>query len=157
MTDAQLRFYIAGPMRGRKYYNFPAFDAAKAKIRRLGHIAISPADIDRENGFDPFELPPDHDWNTIPESLKLHDLIRRDIEAILSCDVILQLDGWSDSTGACAETAVARWAGLTAIEECYLNTSWMLDVRPELEALAKKIKFETSSTLAGRCPYSFGQ
>ena len=46
------RLYIAGPMRGIPQYNFPVFDAARDKAIALGWDAVSPADLDRANGFD---------------------------------------------------------------------------------------------------------
>lgn len=42
------RIYISGPMRGRQFYNFPAFDAAKQALERIGYEVVSPADMDRE-------------------------------------------------------------------------------------------------------------
>ena len=54
------KVYIAGPMRGRKLFNFPAFDAAKKEIGDMGCIALSPADLDREAGFNPESLPEDY-------------------------------------------------------------------------------------------------
>lgn len=109
---ARKKVYIAGPMRGIPYYNFPAFDKAAAGLRDAGYDAVSPADIDRLNGFDPQLLPEDHDWNTVPaECGGLLDVIRRDVNGLLECDCIYLLPGWEKSTGALAEYALARWNG----------------------------------------------
>jgi hypothetical protein len=108
-----LRVYIAGPMRGIPQYNFPAFDAAKQNLINRGYIPISPADIDRDNGFDPATLPADHDWGSIESiGLDLREIVRRDLIALLSCDAVYLLDDWHKSIGATAEVAVARWLGL---------------------------------------------
>jgi hypothetical protein len=103
--------YIAGPMRGIPYYNFPAFDAAKDRLVALGWTVISPADLDREHNFDSSSLAPDSDWNAIPENFDLSACIRRDVEAVLQCDALVFIPGdWGKSTGCRAELAVARWA-----------------------------------------------
>lgn len=108
-----MRVYIAGPMTGHKLYNFPAFDAAAQAIRDEGHKAISPADLDREAGFDPATLPDDWDWSTYPPGVDPDEFISRDIEAIQTADAIYMLSGWQNSRGARAEHALAEWRGLT--------------------------------------------
>ena len=45
--------YLAGPMRGYKDYNFPAFDAARDQLVKEGWRVISPADIDRHSKTTP--------------------------------------------------------------------------------------------------------
>jgi len=103
--------YIAGPMRGIKYYNFPAFDQAKEELWDLCYEVLSPADMDREMGNDPFTLPEDHDWNTIPDGFDFGKCVRKDVEAITCCDGIYLLKGWENSKGAKAEKTVAEWMG----------------------------------------------
>jgi hypothetical protein len=102
--------YIAGPMRGIKWFNFPEFDQAVKVLKKQGYFPISPAEIDRNNGFHPEELPEDHDWNVVPETgPTLAQVVDRDIKAVLECDAIYLLKGWEKSTGARAEYAVARF------------------------------------------------
>ena len=104
MMNVIERCYLAGPMRGRALFNFPAFDAAAADLRERGLEVISPAEIDREMGFDP-EV---HDESYFGD---LSILIRQDVNAVLATDAVVLLPGWEGSTGARAEIAVARWAG----------------------------------------------
>lgn len=111
------RIYVAGPMRGIRYYNFPAFDAARESLERDGWEVVSPADLDRDSGFDPFLMPEDHDWSKLPKGFELRDIIRRDLDALLSCEAIYRLEGWAVSTGARAEWAVAQWANLETIHQ----------------------------------------
>lgn len=106
------RIYIAGKMTGIPYFNFKTFDLAKAAIEALGHIAVSPADLDRMVGFDALTLPADYNWHRVPDGFDMKAARRRDIEAIESCDAILLLDGWKESTGARAEKAYADWCGI---------------------------------------------
>ena len=104
------RWYIAGSMRGLKLFNFPAFDAARDRLKAEGYEVVSPADIDRAHGFDPSELPDDYDWSD-DSNVDMDHIIPRDLNAILECDGIFMLDGWMNSVGAFAEWAVALWAG----------------------------------------------
>lgn len=116
------RIYISGPMRGRQFYNFPAFDAAKQALERIGYEVVSPADMDRElRHFDGLLCDPSdpcsgtpiyRDYVTgEPRKFDLDACIREDIDALLGCDVVFALEGWTESAGARAEIAVARWAG----------------------------------------------
>ena len=107
------KIYIAGPMRGKKWFNFPDFDWAKECLTRAGWEVISPADLDREIGFDVNSLPPDTDWSDVTKlGFDLKAAVQRDVAAILDCDAIFMLHGWSESRGAKAEKAVAEWLGL---------------------------------------------
>lgn len=104
------RVYIAGPMTGYPAFNFAAFDNKSAEVRAAGHIPVSPADLDRALGFDPYSesatkaVPIDRDF--------LRFAIQRDVDAILQCDAMLLLPGWEKSRGASAERSVATWAGI---------------------------------------------
>lgn len=101
-----MRIYIAGPMRGIPLYNFPAFDAARDLLGSLGHDPVSPADMDREIGFDEYTA-------TIPPTF-VRDALRRDFGALLGCEAIALLPGWETSSGAQSERRVADAIGLPA-------------------------------------------
>lgn len=92
-------------MRGIDRYNFPAFDDCAAFLTRRGDDVISPADLDRALGLDETadELP---DWFT------LEDAMRRDLSAVIDCDRIVLLPGWSTSEGATREVLTAIWCGM---------------------------------------------
>jgi hypothetical protein len=104
-------------MRGIRLYNFPAFDDAAERLFNQGWDPVNPADIDRDCGFDPESLPADHDWGTLPESLNLRDIIRRDVDAIFRCDAVYVLPGYERSRGSRAEIALAEWLNLEVIYE----------------------------------------
>lgn len=89
-----MRVYIAGPMTGIEFLNFPAFHAAAATLRELGHTVVNPA-----------ELNPD------PETSWL-DCMRVDIAQLVTCDAVAMLDGWSGSRGATIEWNLACDLGL---------------------------------------------
>lgn len=95
--------YIAGPMTGYPRYNFDAFDEARNDLERDWEV-ISPADMDRDLGFDPDKS------EVTPEFLR--EAMRRDIGAIMHVDALYALAGWEKSKGASAEVALAKWRGI---------------------------------------------
>lgn len=98
-----VRVYVAGPMRGIENYNYPAFDAAAAYLRALGHDVVNPADLDRAQGFD----------GTVEVSAaERRDLLRRDVWELAACDAIALLPGWDASPGARFERLVAEQTGI---------------------------------------------
>ena len=110
--------YIAGPMRGIPYFNFAEFDAAAAYWQNKGWRVMSPADLDREIGFDPYGLPADYDWQDLTLiGFDLNAAIQRDVDALSKCDAIFMLEGWENSKGARAEKAIAEWRGMQVIEQ----------------------------------------
>ena len=111
-----MRVYILGPMRGIPLYNFPAFDIAADQLRLLGHVPVSPTDLDRAVGFNPYALPESWDWTTIPQPLTLKGIVAQDIAALLSCQGYLRLPNWEASIGARAEYGVAVWLGLKEVQ-----------------------------------------
>jgi hypothetical protein len=99
--------YIAGPMTGYPRFNFDAFDAARDVLLGDGFNVISPADLDREMGFDP-------DINEVTPML-IDEMQRRDVDAIFKCDMVFVLDGWEKSRGARAEISLANWRGIPVV------------------------------------------
>lgn len=92
------RIYIAGPMRGRPEYNFPAFRTAAELFRRRGWIVVSPVEVGLLFGNNP----------------EVHgsEYIREDLIHLARCHAIALLPGWEASTGARCEVAVALTLGL---------------------------------------------
>ena len=110
-----MRIYLAGPMRGRLYYNFLAFDEAAQHLRRLGADVISPADMDREAGFDATKLPLDHDWTAYSKHFDKRMCVLRDVKALVSADAIVMLENWEQSSGALLEVGLGRWLGIPCV------------------------------------------
>lgn len=109
-ADNRKTVYIAGPMQGVPQFNFPAFDRIRDFLTDMGFRVISPADLDREVGLDPTQ--PDFDPSVVDEEF-LRDAQRRDCSAIIDeADFLLMLPGWTYSTGAKAEYALARWKNI---------------------------------------------
>jgi hypothetical protein len=108
--------YIAGPMRGIAWFNYPLFDRVAKELRDAGNEVISPADEDRKVGFDPFANPEYRiaDACTFPSEASFESFdktVRRCFESVLRCDEIVLLPGWEKSQGALAELAIAAWMG----------------------------------------------
>lgn len=99
--------YIAGPMRGKPLYNFPAFDQAAHKLRLAGWTVINPAELDRVRGFQPTDPTPSQEF--------LKEAIMIDLQEISECDAIAVLPGWEESKGACAEVALAAFLELGVV------------------------------------------
>ena len=108
------RVYIAGPRTGYYKYNFPAFDKAASVLEEQGFDVVSPAQLDRDEGFDPDDLPDTHDWSDPwpGGEFSMEECITRDIDALRTCACIYMLPGWQISTGALAEACMAKWRGL---------------------------------------------
>jgi hypothetical protein len=89
------RVYVAGPMTGLKDRNYPAFAAETARLRALGYEVISPAEL-----------------NVGVEHEGWEACMRRDIAAMLTCDIVQLLPGWLKSRGATVEVNLARELGI---------------------------------------------
>ena len=104
--------YISGAMRGIRWYNFGAFDVMANRLRANSYRVVNPADLDRKEGFDPRELPDNHDWDTLPDGMKLRETAKRDLIPLLEeCTHYVVLPG-PIGAGTKAEIAVAEWIGL---------------------------------------------
>ena len=92
-------------MSGLPEANYPAFAAAAERLRSQGHIVVSPHEI-------PADCPgcangQEHSWA---------EHMRVDLAALLTCDVIVLLPGWSQSKGAQLEKTVAEAVGMMVID-----------------------------------------
>lgn len=106
-----MRLYIAGPMTGIPQFNIPAFDAATAGLRMLGHEVISPAELDDPRIREISLASPDGDINTIEtHGATWGDFLSRDVKVMADTplDAVVVLPGWEHSRGARLETFVAN-------------------------------------------------
>lgn len=111
-----MRLYLAGPMAGYADDNYPAFDAARDRLRAQGHAVVSPADVGRSlwasyaGGRHEFE-----DRHAPARRAQLYML--HDLRVLLSCDAVVLLEGWRRATGAVFEAMTAATAGLLLFED----------------------------------------
>lgn len=85
------KFFISGPMSGVPDFNYPTFESAAAYLRSKGLDVVSPHEL--------------HDGN-MGHGYAYY--LRRDLRALLDCDVLVQLPGWRESRGAVVEYEVAQ-------------------------------------------------
>lgn len=86
-------------MSGLPEWNFPAFHAAARELRSAGFDVVNPAEFGAIAG---------RAWC---------DYLRDDIRALVDCDAIWMLRGWSRSRGARLEHHIARELGLSVVYE----------------------------------------
>ena len=121
------RIYLAGPMRGIAEFNFPAFDAGAEYLRANGFEVFSPAERDRETGFETDGLKGD-DMELEAEGFSLREALGADVAYIAhEADAIVVLEGWEASSGARAECALACALGLPIYALRELEYAWACD------------------------------
>jgi hypothetical protein len=96
-ADRERRIYIAGPMTGLPEFNFPAFNAAAARLRTDGWHVENPAEHGHIAGAE---------WS---------DYLRWDLSRVVTVAAVYLLPGWPQSKGATLEVTVARALGLAII------------------------------------------
>lgn len=108
-----MNIYVAGPMRGRKDFNFPAFEAAAMSLRSLGHIVFSPAERDLQRHGDIFKSENGVESDIRAQGFSLREALAADMAWITSrADAIALLPGWENSKGATAEAYLGFALGL---------------------------------------------
>lgn len=106
--------YIAGPMRGIADYNFPEFYRAEAMLDLWGFNAMNPARMDVTAGKAGYNRAT---GTVIPDNtFKIEEVLRRDFDAIKTCDAIVVLPGWRNSVGAQREIAFGQSIGIPVFE-----------------------------------------
>ncbi len=104
------RYYLSGPMSGIEDNNFPAFNAAEARLRELGHDAINPAKFD-------------------DAGMTREEMLARDVEIVLTVpdlDGLVMINGWHMSDGSNLEAIAARCRGL----DMFLEPDGSPDLEP---------------------------
>lgn len=101
--------YVAGKMTGLPEFNFPAFDAATTKLRAEGWRVISPAEHDRDTGFDPTGFTGNE--SLADRGFDLKAALLWDLEQVANVDAVYVLRDSSTSKGTAAELALAHALG----------------------------------------------
>lgn len=82
--------YVAGPMTGLPDFNYPAFNAAAAQLRAMGHTVLNPAE------------------NPVPACGTWQGYMRMALAQLVQCECIVLLPGWAESKGALIERKLAQ-------------------------------------------------
>jgi hypothetical protein len=105
-----MKIYLAGPMRGKPFFNFPEFDAGAKALRAAGHTVFNPAERDRSVDPKVGKNNPTGDIDVaIKEGFSLREALAADMKFICEeADAVALLPGWELSKGALAERATAN-------------------------------------------------
>lgn len=124
-TNVPKKVYVAGPMQGVPYFNFPRFHAVTAGMRDCGHEVFNPAeeDIKRNGGVDISASCPNGLISEIKGEhvFSLRQALKEDTTFICGCDAIVMLPGWEKSNGAQAEHRLAVALQSEGVEIVYLS------------------------------------
>ena len=116
-----MKVYISGPITGKPDGNIPAFQAAAEKLRAAGHEPVNPHDIDPSHDG---ECRPGYAPGSEGHTSSCH--MRADLRALLDCDAITMIDGWTTSRGAWAEHGAA---GAIGLEEIIFSADGRIEVQ----------------------------
>jgi hypothetical protein len=98
-----MKIYLFGPMRGLPDWNFPAFDAARERLEKLGHEVFCPASLFRAMPYVREES---------QDRRHLVHVISQDLLCIQAADGLAGLPGWEDSAGSTVEVSMALFLNL---------------------------------------------
>lgn len=117
-----MKIYLAGPMRGIKDFNFPAFMSAATMLRSLGHTVFNPAERDIERDK---EENRESTWQSEDGDIAAAEALGFDRRKAITDDLmyiineaegIALLPGWELSKGANAELWTAKFLELEVLE-----------------------------------------
>jgi hypothetical protein len=112
--------YLAGPMKGKPYFNFPTFHHVTARLRAEGHVVFNPAE--RDNARHGTDISAGNETGCLEQAANvygfdLREALADDLHFICSkADAVYLLPGWQNSKGATAERAVAEALSLEIVE-----------------------------------------
>jgi len=140
-----MKLYIAGPMRGIRAFNFPAFFDTEMTLNGWGYETVNPARRDVDNGFTNYDtLTGDEDLTEL--GFNLRSALAWDLDQIATrCDGIATLPGWHKSKGAKAEvnTAIALGLPVKSVSE------WIAMAREKGRAPSPSMFRSMGSTIDG--------
>lgn len=112
-----MKIYVAGPMRGYPNFNFPAFNAATARLRDDGHYVFNPAERDEHvHGPGVSDSKTGDLAEAEAKGFNLREALADDLDWVCrEAEAVVVLPGWTASKGACAEVAAARALGLPVL------------------------------------------
>lgn len=105
------KVYLAGPMRGIKDFNFPAFFKAEEKLRALGYDVFSPARRDEEHyGAGALKTETGSEEEAVANAgFSIREALGADCAWITQhADMLVLMPGWGNSSGCRAERALAE-------------------------------------------------
>lgn len=112
-----MKIYLAGPMRGYKDFNFPAFFEAEDDLTSQGHTVFNPARRDVEaHGPEVCKSETGDLADIAHVGFNHREAMKADLSWICDhAEAIALLPGWEKSKGATVEKALADCLGLESI------------------------------------------
>lgn len=111
-----MRVFISGPISGYPAGNIGAFHEADEHLTGLGHTPVNPHALPVYHGDTPCPSGGD-EGDVVRHTAPCY--MRTDLAALLECDAIYLLDGWTRSKGAALEHRVAVAIGLTVYYQAH--------------------------------------
>jgi len=108
LIDNRKKYYLAGPMSGIPKFNIPAFEEAANRLRDMGLIIVSPAELDSKEVYDAAIVSETGDKQEVVHIESWGDMLARDVKIIADeLEGIILLPGWDASQGARLECFVS--------------------------------------------------
>jgi hypothetical protein len=123
-----MKIYLAGPMSGIPYFNFPEFGRVAALLRSEGWEVVSPKELDEQDSREAAGKPLSGDAKDASHSWATY--LARDVKILVDGCVqgIVFLPGWEGSRGSRFEASVGLLIkGMRFYE-------WVADVALEIDA-----------------------
>ena len=95
-----MKVFLSGPITGKENYNRQTFYEAERFLESCGHTV-----------WNPIKLHPRR-----PDDFTALDYLHICFAMIDRSDMVVQLDGWRHSEGACLEASYAESKGITVME-----------------------------------------
>ena len=111
-----MKIYLAGPMRGKPYFNAPAFRRWTETLRGEGHEVFSPVE-NTETLYPVQGVYDNEEGDEDAAGIDGRVVFAADLAWICAeAECVALMPGWTGSKGATAECAVAKALGLRIME-----------------------------------------
>jgi hypothetical protein len=116
--NSAMRVYLAGPMAGYPENNYPAFHRGAAWLRSKGYEVVSPAEInfDAPKRYKELESKFTGDELSLEKQSIVNECLKKDFVELLSCELIVKMKGWQESTGVNKEIDLGNFVAIGSVE-----------------------------------------
>lgn len=122
------RIFLSGPMMGKPDLNLALFEATRRKLEGLFPSAT--VTIPHTIKPEPHDTPCPAGYGTGPDGHSSACHLRGQVAALLDCDAVIFLPGWSLSPGSGVEFHVASYCGMQLYEVDGGDSLWLREIDP---------------------------